>query len=175
MAEEDEIVEEEEASGPSRLPLIIGIVGALVLGVGGGVAGMMLLGPSTDSASADTDTDANEKVLDKNRVVYDLGRFRVNLRGGGGQRMLHIEVAVEMERKYETAPDDESAEVPTLEPRVKALLRDAVITLASDYQYGDLEGADGKIRFRDDLLRRLLKLVPDQKILRVYFTQFMVQ
>ena len=63
MAEEDEVVEEEEASGPSRLPLIIGIVGALVLGVGGGVAGMMLLGPSTDSASADTDTDANEKVL----------------------------------------------------------------------------------------------------------------
>ena len=52
MAEEDEIVEEEEVSAPSKLPLIIGIVGALVFGVGGGVAGMMLLGPSADYANA---------------------------------------------------------------------------------------------------------------------------
>ena len=50
-----------------------------------------------------------------------------------------------------------------------------MITLASDYTYGDLEGTDGKVRFRDELMARLLKLVPDQKILRVYFTQFMVQ
>jgi flagellar FliL protein len=174
MAEEDEIVEEEEVSAPSKLPLIVGIVGALVLGVGGGIAGMMLLGPSSDASAVGSDTD-EAQVSPENRVVYDLGRFRVNLRGGGGQRMLHIEVAVEMEQKYVSAPDDESKEAPVLETRVKAQLRDAVITLASDYQYGDLEGADGKVRFRDELLRRLLKLVPDQKILRVYFTQFMVQ
>ena len=89
--------------------------------------------------------------------------------------MLHIEVAVEMERKYAHADTGKAEEVATLEPRIKAQLRDSVITLASDYTYGDLEGADGKIRFRDELLVRLLKLVPDQKILRVYFTQFMVQ
>ena len=58
--------------------------------------------------------------------------------------MLHIEVAVEMERKYVSAPEDESAEVPTLEPRVKALLRDAVITLASDYQYRASKVRTGK-------------------------------
>jgi len=174
MAEEDEILEEEEdVGGPSKLPLIIGIVGALVLGVGGGIAGVMLLGPvSSGENSEDTD---DEPVLEKNRVVYDLGRFRINLRGGGGQRMLHIEVAVEMERKYAHADTGKAEEVATLEPRIKAQLRDSVITLASDYTYGDLEGADGKIRFRDELLVRLLKLVPDQKILRVYFTQFMVQ
>ena len=38
---EGQVVEEEEANGPSRLPLIIAR-GALVVGVGGGVAGMML-------------------------------------------------------------------------------------------------------------------------------------
>ena len=174
MAEEDEILEEEEeVSGPSRLPLIIGIVGALVLGVGGGIAGVLLLGPgSSGDEASETDEDP---VLDKNRIVYDLGRFRINLRGGGGQRMLHIEVAVEMERKYTSADTGKAEEVATLEPRVKAQLRDAVITLASDMTYGDVEGSDGKQRFRDELLLRLLKLVPDQKILRVYFTQFMVQ
>ena len=89
--------------------------------------------------------------------------------------MLHIEVAVEMERKYTSADTGKAEEVATLEPRIKAQLRDAVITLASDMTYGDVEGSDGKQRFRDELLLRLLKLVPDQKILRVYFTQFMVQ
>jgi len=174
MAEEDEILEEEESSAPSRLPLIIGIVGALVLGVGGGVAGVMLLNPGSDSEEQAQGGD-DQPVLDKNRVVYDMGRFRINLRGSGGQRMLHIEVAVEMERKYTSKDTGEAEEVATLEPRLKAQLRDAVITLASDYTYGDLEGMDGKVRFRDELMARLLKLVPDQKILRVYFTQFMVQ
>jgi flagellar FliL protein len=174
MAEEDEVLEkDEEVSAPSKLPLIIGIVGALVLGVGGGVAGVMLLNPGGDSSDvADTDEPA---VLDKNRVVYDLGRFRINLRGSGGQRMLHIEVAIEMERKYKHVDTGKTEEVATLEPRLKAQLRDSVITLASDYTYGDLEGTDGKIRLRNELLRRLLKMVPDKKILRVYFTQFMVQ
>ena len=167
MAEEDEILEEEEeVSGPSRLPLIIGIVGALVLGVGGGIAGVMLLGPSSSGEESSETDDA--PVLEKNRIVYDLGRFRINLRGGGGQRMLHIEVAVEMERKYTNADTGKSEEVATLEPRVKAQLRDAVITLASDYTYGDLEGSDGKRRFRDELLVRLLKLVPDQKVCVLY-------
>jgi flagellar FliL protein len=173
MAEEDAVAREENVRSPSKLPLIVGIVGALVLGVGGGVAGVMLLSPGMN-INGNSDTD-EEPVLDRNRVVFDLGRFRVNLRGGGGQRMLHIEVAVEMERKYQEAVDDEAKQGPVLESRVKAQLRDAVITLASDYTYGDLEGSDGKIRFRDELLNRLLKLVPDQKILRVYFTQFMVQ
>ena len=127
MAEEDEIVEEEEVSAPSKLPLIIGIVGALVFGVGGGVAGMMLLGPSADSSSSNAEDTDEAQVSPEDRVVYDLGRFRVNLRGGGGQRMLHIEVAVEMEQKYVSAPEDEGKEAPALEPRVKAQLRDAVI------------------------------------------------
>lgn len=173
MAEEDEVVE-EEVKTPSRLPLIIGIVGALVLGVGGGVAGVMLLNPMDGGSDGMDDTD-DEAVLDKDRVVYDMGRFRINLRGSGGQRVLHLEVAVEMERKYTHADTGKAEEVATLEPRLKAQLRDAVITLGSDFTYGDLEGADGKIRFRDELLARLLKLVPNKKILRVYFTQFMVQ
>jgi flagellar FliL protein len=174
MAEEDENPEvEEEASAPSRLPLIIGIVGALVLGVGGGGAGVWLMSGS-DSNSSSSGDDDGEAVLDKNRVVYDLGRFRVNLRGSGGQRVLHIEVAVEMERKYQKADTAGEEVEDVLEPRIKAQLRDAVITLVSDYTYGDLEGSDGKIRFRDELMGRLLKLAPNKKILRIYFTQFMV-
>ena len=55
------------------------------------------------------------------------------------------------------------------------LLRDSIITLASDYTYAELEGLEGKTRLRDELLGRLNSLLDGARIERVYFTQFVVQ
>ena len=55
------------------------------------------------------------------------------------------------------------------------VLRDAVLTLASDYTFADLEGLDGKTRFRDELLTRLNGALSTPTIKRIYFTKFVVQ
>ncbi|MEQ1504720.1 MAG: flagellar basal body-associated FliL family protein [Myxococcota bacterium] len=101
----------------------------------------------------------------KARAVVNLGTFTVNLRGSGGGRVLRTEVQVEVAGKDEASVEEK-----------KPQLRDAVITLASDFTYGDLEGVDGKTHLRDELLGRLNTLLEGKpNVGRVYFTEFVVQ
>lgn len=101
----------------------------------------------------------------KGRTVVSLGLFTVNLRGSGGGRVLRTEVQVEVNA-------NEYQIVDTRKP----VLRDAVITLASDFSYSDLEGLDGKTHLRDELQGRLNSILTGSpKVERVYFTEFVVQ
>lgn len=103
--------------------------------------------------------------LPSNRAVVNLGTFTVNLRGSGGGRVLRTEVQLEVSAR-------DSATVEGYQP----VLRDAVITLASDFTYADIEGLDGKTHLRDELLGRLNTVLDGKpSIDRVYFTEFVVQ
>jgi flagellar basal body-associated protein FliL len=103
--------------------------------------------------------------LPSNRAVVNLGTFTVNLRGSGGGRVLRAEVQLEVASR-------DSAAVEGYQP----VLRDAVITLASDFTYADIEGVDGKTHLRDELLGRLNTVLDgNPSIDRVYFTEFVVQ
>ncbi|MCA9489855.1 MAG: flagellar basal body-associated FliL family protein [Myxococcales bacterium] len=106
------------------------------------------------------------KFLDpKGRSVVNLGAFTVNLRGSGGGRLLRAEVQLEVENRQLEAVESN-----------KPPLRDAVLTLASDYTYADLEGVDGKTHLRDEMLARVNGVLDDRaQIKRVYFTEFIVQ
>jgi hypothetical protein len=99
------------------------------------------------------------------RAVVNLGTFTVNLRGSGGGRVLRTEVQVEVDGADESVVDENMA-----------VLRDAVITLASDFTFADLEGVDGKTHLRDELLGRLNSVTSRApEVGRVYFTEFVVQ
>ncbi|MEZ4235193.1 MAG: flagellar basal body-associated FliL family protein [Myxococcota bacterium] len=99
------------------------------------------------------------------RSVVNLGTFTVNLRGSGGGRVLRTEVQVEVDGADQVAVEDK-----------KPVLRDAVITLASDFTFADLEGIDGKTHLRDELLGRLNSVTSQApEVGRVYFTEFVVQ
>ncbi|MCA9572136.1 MAG: flagellar basal body-associated FliL family protein, partial [Myxococcales bacterium] len=98
------------------------------------------------------------------RIVVPLKPFTVNLRGGGGGRMLRLEVQLEVASKHAEAIEKQ-----------KPVLRDAVLTLVSDQTYADLEGLDGKTHLRDALLRRLNGVLDGVRIQRLYFTDFVVQ
>ena len=167
----DDELDDLDELGPkkSKLPLILGGVAVLVLLLGGGGAAAYFLMGSGDEG----DTDGEEELADMDPVVHDLGKFTVNLRGGGGGRVLRMQMSVEM---LEEAKDEEAeAEEIPLDDRTKAQLRDAVITLASDYTYGDLEGLDGKTRLRDELHGRLNTVLASNRVEHIYFTEFTVQ
>lgn len=106
------------------------------------------------------------KFLDpKGRSVVNLGAFTVNLRGSGGGRLLRAEVQLEVENRQLEAVESN-----------KPPLRDAVLTLASDYTFADLEGVDGKTHLRDEMLARVNGVLDDRaQVKRVYFTEFIVQ
>lgn len=161
MAETDEeVIETPKAS---KLPMIIAAVVALVIGGGAGFGGAMFVGGET--AEASENAEGAEPEVEITRAVHTLGLFTVNLRGSGGGRVLRMEVQVETN----------SEDLPVIEENTP-MLRDSVLTVVSDYSYADIEGLDGKTRLRDELLGRINTLLPaQQRVERVYFTEFVVQ
>ena len=97
-------------------------------------------------------------------VITSVGSFTVNLRGSGGGRVLRIEVAVESTAGHANTLTARSAQI-----------RDSIITAVSDYTWPELEGADGKVRLRDELLVRVNGITEPARVQRLYFTQFVVQ
>ena len=167
MADEEE--DGFEAPPPSKLPVILGVIAAAILG-GAGVA--FLMGGADEAAaenvSAEAGAEGGEQAPGElggnERIVFSLESFNVNLRGAGGGRVLRMEVQLEIRQK-----DEQHLQ------RAVPRLRDGVLTLASDYTFADLEGLDGKTRLRDEMHGRLNKLLDYGRIERVYFTEFVVQ
>jgi len=115
--------------------------------------------------AAEGDKPARSSGSASDRAVVVLGTFTVNLRGtGGGGRVLRMEIYVETDGASQDAVTENNAP-----------LRDAVVTLVSDYSYAELEGLDGKTRLRDELLARMNALLGGNRIKRLYFTEFVIQ
>jgi len=174
MANEEE---SDAPKKPSMLPLILAAVGALVVGAGGGfgVALMMPASETAEAAEGEGKEEKPEEPLELTKAdgtvvlvedpkaphIHDLGKFTLNLRGGGGGRTLRMQVQIQSRAQYQV----------DLEEKTPAL-RDAILTLSSDFTYGDVEGLDGKQRLKDDLLAAVLKIVEPQSVERILFTEF---
>jgi flagellar FliL protein len=158
-----------EEQKKSKLPLILGVLTLVILAGGVGYAVSIFTGPdkaagdggtsaATSSSSGSSDPTSNPL------VVVSLDEFAVNLRESGGGRVLQMTVQVESTK--------------LLEPKIidrKAQIRDAILLLASDYSYNELEGMEGKMRLRDEVLVRINGVLSPDRVERVYFTQFLVQ
>lgn len=176
MADDDKKEEATEDSGGGKGKLIAMVGGVALLAAGAGFGAATFLGGSSDTtpvAEEDPLAELEDPIDDEGgskepdgpgRIVVPLKPFTVNLRGGGGGRMLRLEVQVEVAKRHEEAIEAK-----------KPVLRDAVLTLVSDQTYADLEGLDGKTHLRDALLRRLNGVLDDIRIQRIYFTDFVVQ
>ena len=153
--------EEAQAAAPGRPWLLI--IGAavlgFVLGAGAGFGGATMLG-GEEVAQADEDPNVG---MDPH-LVHALDPFTVNLRGQGGGRVLRMVVELEINKNDQDSVVGETAQ-----------LRDAVLSLASDYTFSDLEGIDGKMHFRDELLGRVNRVLSGPRVERIYLTQFVVQ
>jgi len=166
MADDEQPEDEAAGGGNKKMLAIVGVV-ALLLGGGGGYGAAIAMGGSPAAEGDEViEGEEDQPVASKaTRQVHSLDKFTVNLRGTGGGRVLRLEVQVEVDEEDLPAVADRSP-----------VLRDAVLTLASDYTYADLEGIDGKMRLRDELLARLnTSLEDDASVKRVYFTEFVVQ
>jgi len=164
-------LDEIEIPKKSKLPLILGVVSALLIGGAGGFGAATFAGGSPAGEEAEggggevaLDEEGNPIPDEPARVIHDLGQFKINLRGAGGGRVLRMALHLET--------DDKSA--LTLEEK-NSQLRDSVLMLVSDYTYADLEGVDGKRRLQDELLGRLNSVMTPARVERVYFHDFVVQ
>ncbi|MBQ7617935.1 MAG: flagellar basal body-associated FliL family protein [Desulfovibrio sp.] len=97
-------------------------------------------------------------------VVLPLPMVTVNLYENGGHRYLKLGMEVEASR-------DISGAIKANEARI----RDAVIMLLAGKTYAEIASPDGKVMLKAEVANRLNQIIGEQRIIRVYFTDFVVQ
>ncbi|MCR5562355.1 MAG: flagellar basal body-associated FliL family protein [Desulfovibrio sp.] len=97
-------------------------------------------------------------------VVLPLPFVKVNLADGGGRRYLKLGMEVEANRNI---TDDIK--------RNEARIRDAVIMLLAGKSFSELSSPEGKILLKAEVAGRLNQILGSQCVIRVYFTDFVVE
>lgn len=96
--------------------------------------------------------------------VLPLPSITVNLSDSGGRRYLKLGMEVEVNA-------DVSAEIKAQSARI----RDAVIMLLAGKTFNDISTPDGKVLLKAEVAARLNQILGAQRVIRVYFTDFVVE
>lgn len=124
-----------------------------------------------ETSTADNGADINsariERISDLPRsggMVLPLPNITVNLADQGGRRYLKLGMEVEVNR-------DVSAELKANAARI----RDSIIMLLAGKTYGDISTPDGKVLLKAEIAARLNQILGEQRVVRVYLTDFVVE
>lgn len=164
MAEEEK---QEKKSGKLKWIIILVVLLGL-LGGGGFVAWKFFMQPPEDEAAqeqAQVQPVEGEQPSPEDAQIVTLPPFLVNLADPLGRRYIKMTLDVEV-INAETAQALEGAQ---------AKVRDAVILLLSSKSYADLAPLENKILLKNELVTRLNQILGGSKIIRVYFTELVIQ
>ncbi len=168
MADEESKSEGKKKSG--MLKWIILVLLLLLLAGGGYFAYLNFFAKSDEPAAAESGQTGEEQAQEPapkpgDSQVVTLPTFLVNLADPLGRRYLKMTLDVEV-------ADSKMAEKLEKEmPKV----RDAVILLLSSKSYSDLATLESKILLKEQLVERLNLVLGGSKVMRVYFTELVIQ
>lgn len=95
--------------------------------------------------------------------VLPLPTITVNLSDPGGRRYLKLGMEVEV-----------NADVSAIIKNQAAKIRDSIIMLLAGKTYADISTPDGKVLLKAEVAARLNQIFGAQRVIRVYFTDFVV-
>lgn len=115
-------------------------------------------------------------------IMFNTGTKIINLAEPGGRRYIRITVILEyvpMDPKYPTMTAEEKTAYLTeftkeLTDR-QPLVDDTIITSLSSKSFDQLYTSDGKEALRTELLNRVNQMMPEYKVISVYFSEFVVE
>lgn len=96
-------------------------------------------------------------------LVLPLPPITVNLSEPGGRRYLKLGLEVEVNSDVRSQLKDNNARI-----------RDAIIMLLAGKNYGDISSPDGKVLLKAEIAARINQILGAQRVVRVYFTDFVV-
>ncbi|MBI2354703.1 MAG: flagellar basal body-associated FliL family protein [Deltaproteobacteria bacterium] len=179
MAKDDQSAAETEDGGGKKKKLIIigaGVVVAVILGVV--VFMMMGKGDKKEKAKeeAKTETKAEgggghggagggKEGVGGAANIYPLEPFIVNIYDG--QELRYLKVKVELEMAGPAIKGELDARM--------APIRDAILVLLSTKTMQDIQDIQGKTQLKEEILGAVNKQLPPGKVVKVYFTDFVVQ
>lgn len=97
-------------------------------------------------------------------IVLPLPPIRVNLTDPSGRRYLTVGMEIE-------ANSDVSKELKAQGARIN----DTIIMLLAGKTYGDISTPEGKVLLKHEIAARLNQILGAQRVIRVYFTNFVVE
>lgn len=150
--------------GDSILP---GAVNAPVAGSQAGNQAESRAAQSGQNAQGGQDAQ-NQPVTDMPRPATSMATLpsvMVNLADAAGDRYLRVGMEVEV------STPDAVRELEAQSPKV----RDAIIILLSGKTYADLSTAEGKMLLKNEVAARLNQILGTPRVIRIYFTEFVVQ
>jgi flagellar FliL protein len=98
-------------------------------------------------------------------MLWPMEPFIVNLRDNNGERYLKVVLQLEVSQPAVVS------ELDLLKPK----LRDSTLDLLGSKSYQELQELSGKQKLRDDIMIRLNSFLTSGKIVRIYFTEFVIQ
>ena len=159
--EKDEVEETQPVvKKKATLKIVIIALSSLVI-VAGGVFGALYYFSSA-AAGKKAEPAAARPLIG---ALWPMDPFIVNLLDNQGERYLKIVIQLEM------SDQPVLAELDQLKPK----LRDNVLDLLTAKTYSELMEPGGKQRLRDELAMRLNSYLTKGKVLKVYFTDFVIQ
>jgi flagellar basal body-associated protein FliL len=148
------------AKSRRKTPLLVG-VGVVLLLAG---AAVVVLG-SKGERTADVETAQPKKAA---TTVVSLAPFILNLADRESERYLRLSLSLVLACEKGTKAETE-------EGPEHALLRDRVLSVLGSKQAEDLVSYEGKEALRLELKRHLTELLPEQEVVDLLFTEFLIQ
>lgn len=144
-------------------------------------------GPETGVPVEELTPIAVEETMPGSGVMIDTGTKIINLAEPGGNKYIRINVVLEFaqptvgeETEVAAAEGEAEAVTPAMEltNEITArlpLINDTVITLLSSKSFEELYTTTGKEALRGEIMQKLQGMMPENKIIGVYFTEFVVE
>lgn len=178
-ANEKDGSESKPAARKKNVPLLLAVVGAVVLGAGGGafVAGPMLMGKKGTPAAAGAEGHAGKGGAKDGehgaeggeagvpKPVYQIDNLVLNPAGTEGTRFLMVTVAV-------GAKDEETMAV--MKER-DLELRDAALRVLGTKTVQELADVSRRDSIKSELLKVLSGQLPPKSVREVFLPQFVIQ
>ena len=165
MAEkEKEEIAEEKVEEKKKRPLLkwIVILVVVLIVVASGIFGWMYL-----ANKRSVEVAATGQQLPSIGAVWRMDSFIVNIIGDNNRAEKYLKVVIQLELS-------DQGVIPELE-LLKPKLRDSILDLLAEKKYEDLANHKGRQRFRDEIAIRVNSFLTGGKVVRVYFTEFIIQ
>lgn len=183
MAKEEQAAADAPAEGGSKKKLFIIIGAAVLVLVIAGVVVFMMMGKG-DKKKEGADAHGAPAAAEGGHgaapaadghggaagaagasTVFPLDPFIVNIYDG--QELRYLKVKVELEMANPTIKAE-------LDGRLAAI-RDAILVVLTAKTLQEIQDAQGKNQLREEILTAISKIVAQGKVVKIYFTDFVVQ
>lgn len=156
---------DETEGKPKKKGMLLVIIVVLLIAIGGGgfVAYQKFLAPHP---AISAEEQAKREPVEKEGEIFALEPFVVNLSDPKGKRYLKVTITLELEASPKAKEEAEKA-MPKM--------RDMVIMMLTSLTFEDVMTPEGKIRIRDELLQRFNQVLRPDRVVNIYFTEFVVQ